>query len=112
MNRTTQVPQVTCAEVCARRVERHGLSAPSQDVELTVDELTEAVVAHAGPWAGALVMPAFNTMWPRWRMAIGTAANRGVLCFGPNRDRNITYTNPRRWLPEYRPVEQHIALAE
>ena len=41
-----------------------------------------------------------------------TAANRGALCFGPNRGRKVTYTNPRRWLPGFRPAESKAALAE
>ena len=82
------------------------------DAELTVDELGEAIVAAAGPWAGDLVMPAFNGMWPRWRQAVGTAANRGALCFGPNRGRKVTYTSPRRWLPGFRPAGERAALAE
>ena len=82
-----------------------------KDAELTVDELTEAIVERTGPWAGELVMPAFQEMWPRWRWAEDTAANRGALCFGPNRGRKITYTSPRRWLPGFRPAEGHAALA-
>ena len=82
------------------------------DTELTVDELTEALIATCGPWAGDLVMPAFNTKWPRWRQAMATAANRGALCFGPNRGRNVTYTNPRRWLPGFRPADGPTALAD
>lgn len=82
-----------------------------RDAELTVDELTEAVVAATGPWAGDLVMPAFQGMWPRWRMALATAGFRGVLCFGPNRGRNVTYTNPSRWLPGFRPADGPAALA-
>ena len=27
---------------------------------------------------------------------------RGVLCFGPDRGRQVTYTNPHRWLPGFR----------
>jgi len=80
--------------------------------ELTIDELSEAVIADTGPWAGDLVMPAFGGMWPRWRMALTTAAERGVLCFGPNRGRNVTYANPRRWLPGFRPADRQTALAE
>ena len=78
--------------------------------ELTVDELTEALVDIAGPWAGELVVPAWYGMWPRWRPAMYTAANRGVLCFGPNRGRQVTYTNPRRWLPGFRPADGQTAL--
>jgi hypothetical protein len=82
------------------------------DAELTIDELSDAVVAATGPWAGELVMPAFNGMWPRWRQAVGAAAKRGALCFGPNRGRKVTYTSPRRWLPGFRPAEAPAAVAE
>lgn len=78
---------------------------------LTIDELSAAVIAAIGPWAGDLVMPAFQGMWPRWRQAITTAARRGALCFGPNRGRNVTYTHPRRWLPGFQPAEGQTALA-
>ncbi len=89
-----------------------AIAVALEDAELTIDELTEAIVTGCGPWAGDLVMPAFGGMWPRWRQAIGAAANRGVLCFGPNRGRNVTYTNPRRWLPSFQPVDDRAALAE
>jgi hypothetical protein len=82
------------------------------DAELTVDELTEAVVDHAGSWAGDLVMPAFQGMWPRWRQATHTAAFRGVLCFGANRGRKVTYTNPARWLPGFTPEPAGPAVRE
>lgn len=81
------------------------------DAELTVDALTEALVARLGPWAGEPVMPAFQAMWPRWRMVTHMAAQRGALCFGPNRGRKVTYTSPQRWLPGFRPVEAQEALA-
>ncbi len=74
-----------------------------RDAELTVDELTEAVVDRTGPWAGERTMDAFQDKWPRWLQLTGTAAHRGVLCFGPNRGRRVTYTNPQRWLPGFRP---------
>jgi len=80
------------------------------DTELTVDELTEAVVARTGPWAGERTMEAFQDLWPRWRQLTSTAAHRGVLCFGANRGRNVTYTNPHRWLPGFRPDDGAAAL--
>ena len=40
---------------------------------LTIDELGDAIVARAGAWAGELVVPAFQGMWPRWRLALATA---------------------------------------
>ncbi|UED83946.1 winged helix DNA-binding domain-containing protein [Streptomyces profundus] len=82
------------------------------DVELVVEELSDAVIAEVGAWAGELVMPAFGGMWPRWRQALHTAAHRGVLCFGADRGRRVTYTNPRRWLPGFRPGAPDAALAE
>lgn len=78
--------------------------------ELTIDELNEAVVEATGPWAGDLVMPAFQGMWPRWRQAMTLAAHRGQLCFAPNRGRKVTYTNPRR-LTDGPPVDGATAQA-
>lgn len=66
---------------------------------LTVDELGEEVVARTGPWAGDLVMPAFQTMWPRWRQVLHRAGQCGALSFGPNRGRRVTYTRPPRFTP-------------
>jgi hypothetical protein len=88
-----------------------AVASALEDAELTVDELTEAVVEHAGPWAGDLVMPAFQGMWPRWRQVLHLAGMRGVLCFGPIRGRKVTYTSPRRWLPGFQPAEGSASLA-
>ncbi|MFI5807667.1 winged helix DNA-binding domain-containing protein [Streptomyces sp. NPDC051561] len=88
-----------------------AIGAALKDAELTADELTDEVVARTGPWAGDLVMPAFQGFWPRWRQAIATAAHRGALCFGANRGRKVTYTNPARWLPGLCPDEGPRALA-
>ncbi|MEU8032345.1 winged helix DNA-binding domain-containing protein [Streptomyces sp. NPDC049099] len=82
------------------------------DAELTIDELSDAVVEATGPWAGDLVMPAFQGMWPRWRQAMTLASHRGMLCFAPNRGRKVTYTNPRRFLPGFRPAEGPAAQAD
>jgi hypothetical protein len=78
--------------------------------ELTVDELTQAIVDQAGPWAGEATMEAFGGRWPRWRQLTSTAAHRGMLCFGPTRGAKVTYTNPRRWLPGFRPDDGEGAL--
>jgi hypothetical protein len=80
------------------------------DTELTVDELTEAIVDRTGRWAGERTMEAFQDRWPRWRQLTSTAAHRGVLCFGPDRGRMVTYTNPHRWLPGFRPDDGEAAL--
>lgn len=81
------------------------------DDDLTADELGDAVVGRTGSWAGDLVMPAFQGYWPRWRQAISEAANAGVLCYGPNRGRNTTYTNPHRFAP-FEPVSKDQAIGE
>ena len=87
-----------------------AISDALANTELTVDELTEAIVDRTGPWAGERTMEAFQDMWPRWRQLTSTAAHRGVLCFGSNRGRNVTYTNPHRWLPGFRPDDGDAAL--
>jgi hypothetical protein len=89
-----------------------AIAAILADAELTTDELTEALVDRLGAWAGDPVMPAFQGMWPRWRMVLATAGVRGALCFGPNRGRTITYTSPRRWLPGFRPADERTALTQ
>ena len=77
---------------------------------LTVDELTEAIGERCGPWAVERTMDAFGDKWPRWRQLTSTAAHRGVLCFGPDRGRKVTYSHPRRWLPGFVPAEGDAAL--
>lgn len=89
-----------------------AITTALEDAELTVDELSSAVIDRTGPWAGDPVLPAFGGMWPRWRQALATAAYRGALCFGPGRGRKITYTSPRRWLPQAPPADERTALAE
>lgn len=80
--------------------------------ELTIDELSSEVVARTGPWAGELSLPAFGGRWPRWRQVLPLAGLRGVLCHGPSRGRNVTYTSLRSWLPGYQPGEASSALPE
>jgi hypothetical protein len=75
---------------------------------LTVDELSEEVVARTGPWAGDRVMPAFQDLWPRWRQVTHRAGQSGALCFGPNRGRKVTYTRP----PRFEPMPGEAALRE
>jgi len=87
-----------------------AIGAALADAELTVDQLTEAIADRAGSWAVEQTMEAFGGKWPRWRQLTSTAAHRGMLCFGPDRDRKVTYTNPRRWLPGFRPADGDVAL--
>jgi hypothetical protein len=89
-----------------------AIEASLRDVDLTVDELTEAIVDRTGSWAGDPVMEAFQGKWPRWRQAESTATIRGAMCFGPERARKVTYTNPRRWLPGFQPADGQAATAQ
>jgi hypothetical protein len=75
---------------------------------LTIDELGEEVVARTGSWAGDLVMPAFQDLWPRWRQVMHRAGQSGALCFGPNRGRKVTYTRP----PHFDPLPPGEAVRE
>ena len=75
--------------------------------QLTIDELSEEVVARTGPWAGDLVMEAFQGKWPRWRQVMHRAGRSGALCFAPNRGRKATYTRP----PHFEPLPADEALA-
>jgi len=50
-------------------------------------------------------------MWPRWRHALALASARGVLCFGPDRGRKVTYARLRNWLPDFEPDEAGHSLA-
>ncbi|NUT35224.1 MAG: winged helix DNA-binding domain-containing protein [Hamadaea sp.] len=78
--------------------------------DLTTDELTDAIVARVGSWAGDRVMDAFQDKWPRWVMLSGAAMRRGVMCFGPQRGRAVTYTSPARWLPGFAPLPGPAAV--
>ena len=87
-----------------------AIGAALADAELTVDELTEAIADRACPWAVERTMDAFQDKWPRWRQLTSTAAHRGVLCFGPDRGCQVTYTSPQRWRPGFRPADGDAAL--
>jgi hypothetical protein len=82
------------------------------EAELTVDELTEAIADRVGVWAVERTMEAFQDKWPRWRQLTGRASHRGMLCFGADRGRKVTYTNPHRWLPGFRPAAGEAPVRE
>jgi hypothetical protein len=88
-----------------------GIATVLADAALTVDELDAALGDTLGGWAVRRSMPAFQQLWPRWRMAVATAADRGALCFGPDRDRKVTYTSPHRWHPGLAPLPAEEALS-
>ena len=75
-----------------------ALDTALREEDRTTEELDTYVAEACGPWAAEESMAAFGGFWPRWRLALDPAAVRGVLCFGPNRGRKITYASPSRWL--------------
>jgi hypothetical protein len=87
-----------------------GIGAVLADAELTIDELDAALANEVGAWAVERCMPAFQDLWPRWRQAVDAAAGRGVLCFGPDRNRKVTYTSPARWSPGFTPAPEPEAV--
>ncbi|WP_239647927.1 winged helix DNA-binding domain-containing protein [Nocardiopsis ganjiahuensis] len=80
------------------------------EAEMSADELTRALVARVGAWAGEEVMPAFGGWWPRWRWAMRALATRGVMCFGPVRGRTVTFTGVRRWVPDFALASERAGL--
>jgi Winged helix DNA-binding domain len=76
------------------------LDAALREGDRTLEELDAAVADGCGAWATEKTMAAFGGFWPRWRQALGAAAVRGVVCFGPPRGRAVTYASPRRWQPD------------
>jgi hypothetical protein len=89
-----------------------AIGAALHGAELTIDELEANVVRATGAWAADLVVPAFGERWPRWRQAVMIAARRGVMCYGPGRGQQVTYTGPATWLPEFRPDARPAAASD
>jgi Winged helix DNA-binding domain len=90
-----------------------ALDAALREEDRTTEELDAYVAEACGPWATEESMAAFGGFWPRWRLALGPAAVRGVLCFGPNRGRRVAYASPSRWLSELTlpdPVDAQLKL--
>ena len=77
-----------------------ALDEALREAARTTEELDAYVAEVCGPWAAEESMAAFQGFCPRWRLALGPAAVRGVLCFGPNRGRKVTYASPSRWLSD------------
>jgi len=79
---------------------------------LTREELGLEVARRAGSWATEAVSPAFGGQWSRWLITLGTAASRGLLCFGPNQGQKVTFVRPDQWLGGWVEVDGTEALGE
>jgi hypothetical protein len=78
----------------------------------TREELGQEVARLAGAWALDAVSPAFGGQWPRWQIALGSAAIAGHLCFGPNQGSRVTFVRPDQWLSGWAGVDGTAALCE
>jgi Winged helix DNA-binding domain len=75
---------------------------------LTRDELAAEIAA-------GLRKPALaEKIRSGWGVMLKPAAAGGLLCFGPDRDRNVTFTDPRSHLPDVRwdDLDPDVALRE
>jgi len=45
-------------------------------------------------------------------LAVGAAARRGLLCFGPNQGNKVTFVRPGQWLDGWKEVDGAEALCE
>ncbi|GAA0599977.1 winged helix DNA-binding domain-containing protein [Kribbella sandramycini] len=106
-----QAPENMRMTAAQRQEVVEAIGGALSEADLSIDELSVEVVRRTGSWAGDLVMPAFQTYWPRWRQMIPAAANAGVLCYGKNRGRTTTYANPHRRAP-FVPLDGERALPE
>jgi hypothetical protein len=80
---------------------------------LTLDQLGAEVERRLGSWVAEHASAAFGGSWPRWRVCLGGAAVEGLICFGPNEARKVTFVRPEQWLAEWpSPPSEDEALRE
>src|SRR5215213_23906 len=72
---------------------------------LTREELAEAVAERSAPHLR-------DHFLSGWGGLLKPAAYRGMLCFGPNRGRNVTFVRPDQWVGGWRHLETDAAIAE
>jgi hypothetical protein len=107
-----------------RRLSEMGLDPAQKDAVLEAigealdgtclirGELGAEVARLAGSWALDAVSPAFGGNWPRWQMALGTAAVTGQVCFGPNQGTKVTFVRQDQWTGSRTEVDGETALRE
>jgi hypothetical protein len=74
------------------------------DEALTREELIERIVKLTGH--EELVHPLSHS----WGGVLKPAADKGLLCFGPPRGRNVTFVSPASWLGPHEPVDPNTAI--
>jgi hypothetical protein len=87
-----------------------AIGAVLQGRRLTLRELGAEVARLAGDWVLEGAHSAFGGAWPHWRSAIPAAAAAGLICFGPEQGREVTFVRLDDWLPAWPAVEPEQAL--
>ncbi len=82
-----------------------GIGEVLTDRPMTRAALGEALAKHLGNEAFA------DRVTSSWGTFLKPAASRGLLCFGPDDGRNVTFVDPREWLGREMPEPTEDALA-
>lgn len=84
----------------------HAVPDALEDRRLTRSELARQVARISG-------QPHLEeVLTESWGAVLKPAAFEGLLCFGPNEGRTVTFVSPRRWLGDWQEVATEPALAE
>ncbi|OLC53569.1 MAG: hypothetical protein AUH85_13925 [Chloroflexi bacterium 13_1_40CM_4_68_4] len=65
---------------------------------LTREELGEEVALRVDRSVVERTVGAFGGQWKVWQAGIGTAALRGLVCFGPPDGARVTFVSPSDWI--------------
>ena len=81
-----------------------GIGDVLTDTPMTRAALGEALAKHLGNEAFA------DRVTSSWGTFLKPAASRGLLCFGPDDGRNVTFVDPRAWLGRGMPEPSEDAI--
>ncbi|HUQ63505.1 MAG TPA: winged helix DNA-binding domain-containing protein [Acidimicrobiales bacterium] len=73
---------------------------------LTREQLTDALIAELG------TEHMRERLGQGWGMLLKPAAFQGVLCFGPNEGRNVTFRRPDQWIGAWEPLDPEESMDE
>lgn len=79
---------------------------------LTLRQMDREIGQRLGAWATEVTNTAWTAGWARWRMALGTAAVRGLLCYGPPVGTEVTFVRPDQWIGSWRDLDPQESLVE
>lgn len=89
-----------------------GIGEALDGRQLTLRELGAELARAIGDWVLAGQTSAFGGAWPHYRAAVARAAWAGLVCFGPDRGREVTYVRPDQWLGTWPQVDPETALEQ